>query len=75
MVELEDDEYEALCVAISTYQNKLAAYETQVTKLKEIINRYETKFANLCKTNQKCEEITSESSNDIIMKTLEEAKK
>ena len=75
MVELEDDEYEALCVAISTYQNKLAAYETQVTKLKEIINRYETKFANLCKTNQKSEEITSESSNDIIMKTLEEAKK
>ena len=73
MVNLEDDEYETLCVALSTYRKLVASLEVQNSKLKEIIKHYDPKFDDFCKTNQKPEEITSESNNGVIMKTLDEA--
>lgn len=48
MIELQDDEYEALITAINTYKETNQFYEAQISKLQEIIKRYEQEIEKLC---------------------------
>ena len=47
IVELNYNDYQALCSAILTYQKQIAHYEALVTKLQELVNAQDQKIKEL----------------------------
>ena len=71
MIELQDDEYEALITAINTYKETNQFYEAQISKLQEIIKRYEQEIEKLCNNGQKSLNIPPKSENNLSILSLD----
>ena len=71
MVELQDDEYEALITAINTYKKTNEIYEAQITKLQEELKRYDKELSKLRNISQKSLKTSPKVENKLSIMTLD----
>lgn len=71
MVELQDDEYEALITAINTYKKTNEIYEAQITKLQEELKCYDKELAKLRNISQKSLKTSPKVENKLSIMTLD----